>query len=192
MRSEEGFTLVETLVVALVLPIVLGAILMALDTAARVTPKSMEYSSAVQESGDGASRIMRELRQAYRIVGTTPNSITFLAVLGGVDQQIAISCDVPYPAAAGNPYAAGYRRCVRVGAPVGQPLPDVSAGRVEVDRLLNGTLAAPVFTYSPSPIMPTYVRASFQVAARGERADGQSHTISIDNGTRLRNNDLGA
>lgn len=192
MRSEEGFTLVETLVVALVLPIVLGAILMALDTAARVTPKSVEYSSAVQESGDGASRIMRELRQAYRIVGTTPNSITFLAVLGGVDQQIAISCDVPYPSAAGNPFAGGYRRCVRVGAPIGQPLPAASTGRVEVDRLLNGTLAAPVFSYSPNAIMPTYVRASFQVAARGERGDGQNHTISIDNGTRLRNNDLGA
>jgi prepilin-type N-terminal cleavage/methylation domain-containing protein len=191
VRGEDGFSLIEVLVVALLLPVVLLATLNVLDTGAKVAPKSIEYANAVQEAGTGVSRMMRELRQAYRIVGTTANSVTFDGVFAGVDQRVSIQCDVPYPTTTGNPHAGDYRRCLRVSAPTGTALPDISTGTVEVDRVLNGTVAQPVFTFTPDAIAPSYINVHLQLAARGEASAGLNHEITIDNGTLLRNNVLG-
>jgi prepilin-type N-terminal cleavage/methylation domain-containing protein len=190
LRAEDGFTLPELLVVVALVPLVLVAMLKMLDTTTQLAPRSAQYASAVQEAGSGVSRIVRDLRQAYRIVGTTPNEITFNAAIGGTDTFVGIYCDVSAPAAYG--VAAGtYRRCVRVTAPTGSALPAPSTGSVVVDRLLNGTGADPVFDFSPDAINPTYVDVTVRLPSQGEGNAGFTHTITINNGTLLRNTILG-
>jgi prepilin-type N-terminal cleavage/methylation domain-containing protein len=186
VRREEGFSLVELLVVMTMLPIVLGATLMALDTGAKIAPKTIEYGNAVRGADAGVSRMVRELRQSYRIVGATPNAITFDGVYKGVDQRVSYQCDVDEPG------GRDLRRCVRVAVAQGGTLPALSTGTVVVDQLVNGTLADPVFDLMPDPINPNYVGVRALVASNGERKDGLRHAITITNGALLRNNVLGA
>jgi prepilin-type N-terminal cleavage/methylation domain-containing protein len=186
VRREEGFSLVELLVVMTMLPIVLGATLMALDTGAKIAPKTIEYGNAVRGADAGVSRMVRELRQAYRVVGATPNAITFDAVYKGVDQRVSYQCDVDEPG------GRDLRRCVRVAVAQGGALPALSTGMVVVDQLVNGTIADPVFSFAPNAITPGYVGVRALVAAKGERTAGQLHTMTITNGALLRNNVLGA
>src|SRR3954463_2254338 len=93
LRAEDGFTLPALLVVMALLPIVALSLFKTLDTTAKLAPRSAEYASAVQQAGSGVGLTMRDIRQAYRILGTTPNSVTFLAVLNGVDQKVNVSCN---------------------------------------------------------------------------------------------------
>lgn len=189
MRAEHGFTLPEVLVVLAVLPLVLIALLKALDTTSQLAPRSVAYADAVGEAGTGLSRAIRDIRQAYRVLGSTPNSLTFQAVIGGTDTQVHIACDVASPAT--DDSGAAYRRCVRSTAAVGGTLPAPGVGTVLVDRLVNGSLDDPVFTFTPDPISPSFVRMQVRVPSRGEGNAGFTHPITIDNGTLLRNSILG-
>jgi prepilin-type N-terminal cleavage/methylation domain-containing protein len=184
-RSEAGFTLIELLLVAAILPVVLFAILAPLDQAGSLTPQDVEYTHAAQDASIGLRSMLREIRQAYNVAATTPNSITFNVVLNGNDQQVMYGCNQP------SPTAAGYRSCLRVSVATGGTLPAISSGQLVVDRLINGTSTDPVFNYTPSPITPTYVEAQVKVPARGTRASGLSHTITFDDGTLLRNEAIG-
>jgi prepilin-type N-terminal cleavage/methylation domain-containing protein len=190
LRAQDGFTLPELLVVLALLPIIGLALFKTLDTTAQLAPRSSQYAAAIQESGSGVSLAMRDIRQAYRIVGTTPNSMTFLAVIGGVDQQVHIACNITSTARADN--GQYLRRCVQTTAAIGASLPAPSVGTVLVERLINGTSADPVFHFSPDPVLPTFVRMLVKVPARGEGSQGFTHTITIDNGTELRNNLIGS
>ena len=190
LRAQDGFTLPELLVVMALLPIIALALMNMLDTTAKLAPKSTEFANAVQEGGTGVSLAMRDVRQAYRIAGTTPNSITFYANINGADIRENISCDIPSTARDTN--GALLRRCVKTTAAANAALPSPATGQILVDRVSNGTSADPVFHYSPDPISPTFVRMLIKVPARGEDNDGFSHTITIDNGTELRNNQLGS
>jgi prepilin-type N-terminal cleavage/methylation domain-containing protein len=189
-RDEEGFTLVEVMVVLTILPLVLVALFKVLDTGSQIGPRTVEYANAVEQAGSGVSRTIRDVRQAYRIVGTTPNSITFLAVVNGTDTQVNISCDIASTATA--PAGSSYRRCVKTTAAAGASLPSPVTGTVLVDRVINGTLTDPVFVYSPSAINPTFVAVKVRVPSQGEGKAGFTHPITIDNGTLLRNNTLGS
>jgi hypothetical protein len=189
--SESGFTIIELLVVAALLPVVLFALLGPLDVAASLTPKDVEYTHAVQDASVGLQRMIREIRQAYNVVATTPNSITFNVVLAGSDQQVMYECDEPYPTNTGNPNASSYHRCLRVAAASGVALPAIGTGQPIIDRLLNGTSTDPVFSYTPSPITPSYVEAQIKLPARGSLSKGLNHTITLDNGTLLRNEAIG-
>lgn len=189
-RGQEGFTLPELLVVMAILPIALITLLGALDTTAQLAPRSVQHAGAVGEAGTGMSRAIREIRRTYRVVGTTPNSLTFLTETAGVTTQINISCSLP-SAAVGDDGTA-LRRCVRTSAPEGTALPAPDAGAVLIDRVVNGTETDPVFEYAPSAIAPTYVRMLVKVPARGEGNKGsRTEPIIIEDGTLLRNNALG-
>lgn len=190
LRAEDGFTLPELLVVLALLPVVLIALFSVLDTSAQIAPRNVNYAAAVGESGSGLSLAIREIRQAYRVVGTTPNSITFLRVVNGVDTQVSISCSVASTAV--DDTGAALRRCVRTSAKVGTALPSPNRGTILVDHLVNGTDGDPVFAYTPSPIAPTFVQMQIQVPSRGDATTGPSHPITLDDGTLLRNNALGA
>lgn len=190
LRGQEGFTLPELLVVMAILPVVVIALFSTLDTAGKLAPRTVEYSQAVQSAGNGMSRAIRELRQTYRVVATTPNSVTFLtARAGSVAMQVNISCTVP---SGDTENGAALRRCVRTQAAVGSALPNPNTGTVLVDDILNGTLEDPVFEYTPNAIHPTFVRMYVRLPARGEGEAGtRTHPITLDDGTLLRNNSLG-
>lgn len=184
--GEDGFTLIELLVVLALLPVVLVALFAALDTTAKLAPRTITYAQAVGEAGNGLSRAMREIRQTYRVLGTTPNSMTFLTAPAGVATQVSISCSVAAGSAAGVPL----RRCVRTAAPVGTALPSPAVGTVLVNGIANGTDDDPVFEYTPDGINPTYVRMLIKVPPG--RDNPRVHPITIDDGTLLRNNALGS
>lgn len=191
LAAQAGFTLPELLVVVAMVPFVLLAALSTLDTGAKIAPRNVQYSDAVGEVGGGLSRAIREIRQAYRVIGTTPNAITFLVVANGVDTQVTINCGVT--SSATDAGGGALRRCVRTSATVGATMPSPTTGAILVDRLTNGTADDPVFDYSPDAIAPTFVHMTVSVPSRGEgRADTISHPIVVDDGTLLRNNALGS
>jgi prepilin-type N-terminal cleavage/methylation domain-containing protein len=192
LASDSGFTLIEVLVVAAILPLVLIATLGPFEFAQKQTPKNVEYTTAVSSASTGLQTMMREIRQGYRIDATTPNSIDFNAVINSKDLEIFYSCNIAYPTNTGNTHAAEYRRCKRVSAATGTPLPSIATGAVVIDRLLDGTSEKPVFTFKNSsgisdPTHPTYVEARIRVPARGELNSGLNHAIELSNGTALPN-----
>lgn len=189
-RGQEGYTLPELMVVLAIVPVVLLALLSALDTTAKVAPRTIEYAGAVGDTGNGLSRAIQEIRQATRVIATTPNSMTFMTSAGGVDTQVSISCSVTSTFA--QPDGTALRRCVRTFAPAGSALPSPGAGQILVDRVVNGTAEDPVFEFTPNAISPTYVRMLVRVPPRGEGHDGaRAHPITIDDGTLLRNATFG-
>jgi type II secretory pathway pseudopilin PulG len=198
LNEENGLTLVELLVTILVMGLVVTAILGVLDTSARIAPKDVERANAIGEAQTGLNRIVRELRQAYRIVGSTPSSV-----------QMRVNILRDDPATPGPDYdnvTVDYRcggdpgRCVRREAPLGASLP--ATGTVVVDRVLNGGVAPPegrhVFDFDQSPdrsvgvtaasVRPTYVSVRIEVPAAGDQGSGgHQHSVVLDDGLYVRN-----
>ncbi|WP_320671748.1 hypothetical protein [Patulibacter defluvii] len=183
-RGEDGFALVELLTVCALLAGVTGALLSLAETAGRVVPRDVEWTHVVADGRTGLRRIARELRQADRIHGATPNAIDFEVTVGGRARRVMIACDVSD--------AADERRCVRVEAAPGATLPPPAGGPPLVVRLRNGTPADPVFRYTPDAIAPRHVAVRIRLRSNGERraADGPLHDVVLDDGAYLRNQDL--
>jgi len=93
LADEAGMTLVELLVVAVLLTVVLGATLSPFEFAQRQTPKNVEYAAAISEASTGLQRMIREIRQAYRINSTSSNSVDFNAVINSSDHNIRYECN---------------------------------------------------------------------------------------------------
>jgi len=183
-RGEAGFSLIELLLSSTLLLVVLGATLSVLDTTARLGPRDQERPLAVSEAQVGLDRMVRELREASSVVGTTSTSMNVLVEKGGVQRQVLYQCGVAAPNDASNPYDDTYKRCVRRETSSGGAF--TGAGTVVVQRRIN----QPVFTFSPSTTRPEYVKARIVVPARGERREGYAHNITLDDGFYIRNADL--
>lgn len=198
LSRQAGLTLVEMLVTVLLMGVVTTAILAVLDTSARVVPRDTERAAAIGEAQAGLNGMVRELRQAYRIVSWTPSSVQMRVNLlrdssatAGPDYQnltVSYSCG-------GTPAS-----CVRREAPVGTSLP--ASGNVVVARVLNGGAATPaaraVFDFDQSPdrsvgvtaasVRPTYVTVRIEVPAAGERgAGGYDNSVVLEDGLYVRN-----
>jgi hypothetical protein len=183
--EEGGFALVELLVATALLAGILIALLNVLDTAARAVPRDVEWTHAVREGRVGVARMVRELRQADAIHGTTPNQLDFEITRGGQARRVMYACDVAEP-------GTDRRRCTRVEAASGAALPDPASGAPVVLRLLNGTPEDPVFTYGPNEVAPRYVTAQVRIPSTGERRPGASgaaagHDVVLSDGAFLRN-----
>jgi prepilin-type N-terminal cleavage/methylation domain-containing protein len=185
-RSQDGFTLVELLVVMAMLPIVVTALLLPVEFGQRETPKTVEYTKAVSDATTGLQRMMQEIRQAYKIDLSSEYAIEFNAVINDADVLIYYKCDEPFPTNIGNKFASEYTRCLRTSAATGASLPAVPNGAVVIDRLLNRHEGKPVFTFN-NAIYPTYVQARIRVPARGPLNTGLAHTIELRNGTDIPN-----
>lgn len=186
-RRDDGFTLTEVLVVTTVLVIVLLGVLQTLDTAAQTVPRDVERTHAIAEGRVGVARMVRELRGAETIRGTTPNSVDFETAVDGVVRRVRFACELPDSA------VAGLRRCTRVQADAGAELPAPSEGETLVSRVRNGTATDPVFAGVPDGVAPRYLRVRVLVPSTGERTgrDRAGHDVVFDDGAYLRNRDLG-
>ncbi|GAC1438152.1 MAG: hypothetical protein NVSMB51_13540 [Solirubrobacteraceae bacterium] len=186
MRDEGGFMLIELLVVTAVLIVVVGATLALLDTGTRAENRDQEYAAEVAAAQVGLARMTREIRQASSVTSANPNSIDFFVTLGGQALHVFYECDFPNVGTA-------YNECLRTSVAAGGSLPAPSTGAPVIPRILNGTVADPVFSYAPNSISPTYADVKLKLPAAGElKSGGLSHSTVLDSGGYLRNLDVGA
>lgn len=185
--DDDGVSLTEVLVVCSVMIIVVLGVLSTLDSAAQTVPRDVERTHAIAEGRVGVLRMVRELRGAETIRGTTPNSVDFETSVGGVVRRVRFACEVPDDA------LQGFRRCTRVEAVAGAELPAPTAGATLVSRVRNGTAADPVFTGVPDGVAPRYLRVRVLVPSTGERTahERPGHDVVLEDGAYLRNRDLG-
>jgi hypothetical protein len=167
------------LLVLSVLVGVFAALVWPLETSQRVQLRDTEYAFAQQNARTGLDSMARQIRQSYAVLSTTPNAIEIRVDLGGVDEHVLYECDVVQT-------GTSYRECVRVQAAAGSALPALSTGTVVIPNLLNGTLADPVFTYSPNNVYPSYVTATVKVPASGGTNSPYTHSIVLSLGVLLR------
>lgn len=186
-HEQSGMSLTEVLVTVVIFSFVLVGILGLLDTSAKVAPKDQERSTAMREVQSSLDGMVRELRQAYRVVGTSPSSMRILVRRRQsdgthVNRLVEYDCGLTVP-----------DQCIRREAPPGEVLP--ATGRVAIDRLLNGGNAErPVFSFDQNAdsITPVYVAVRVEVPSRGERASGYKHSVVLEDGFYARNMDLGS
>ena len=186
-HEESGMGLPEVLMTIVIFSFVLGGILGLLDTTAKVAPKDQERSMAMREVQSSLDQMVRELRQAYRVVGTSPSSMRILVrrrQSDGTHVNRLVEYDCGLTVA---------DQCLRREAPPGATLP--ATGQVAIDRLLNGGSGErPVFSFDQNAdsITPVYVAVRVEVPSRGERGSGYKHTVVLEDGFYARNMNLGS
>jgi hypothetical protein len=126
--------------------------------------------------------MVRELRQAYQVLGTTDRSMEVLVRIARngthESRHVAYHCSDEEPG-----------KCIRKEAAIGQPLP--VNGDVVIDRVLNwASPSPPVFTFpddATNGIRPEYVTVTVQVPAKGGRQNGRGNKLTLEDGFYARN-----
>lgn len=177
---DGGFTLVELLLGMAIALLVGAAGLAMLDASAPLAGQELERQNRVGEAREGLNRMVRELRQADAINTTSSNLMDVDVVTRVGSRRVVYACNAPSS-------IAGLRSCMRYEGPVDGA---VDSGRVVVDGIVNGTPSAPVFTYTPDAVRPTYTNIEIAVPAKGARSDGYQHAVTLRSGFFLRNIDL--
>lgn len=187
LRDESGFMLMELLVVVALFMVVVGATVSLLDVGSRSASRDQAFADEISAAEAGLGGMVHEIRQATSVTATTPNYIDFVVTLAGQPTRVAYECDV---SVAGT----SFRRCVRLSAAGGAPLPPLATGRVVAAKIANGTLPDPVFTFSPNGIAPIYVEVKLALPAAGNLPAGKGldHNTVLDAGAYLRNLDVAA
>jgi type II secretory pathway pseudopilin PulG len=180
--GEAGYALTELLIVTSLLAIVLGAVLMIGESTQRIAPRESERAHVIREAQVGLHRMTRELREAHSLVALSTTKVdAWVPVTGGSQRRVSYECDRPHPT------ETDYTQCVRfdVAADGTQ-----SNGQVIVDRVLNGTAdsALKVFERGSTPAAD-YVKATVEIAARGDLKGGYPHRILLEDGFYMRNLD---
>lgn len=189
-REQGGFALAELLVAMLCFMFVMTAVLSLLESSSRVVPRDQERSLSIREAQSGLGRMVRELRQAYEIVGTSPSSMRVKVRLRKDDPATATvethsNWLVEYDCGVG---VSG--KCVRKEARPGQVPP--ASGPTVIQRVSNPA-DKPVFSFETDTdsVNPVYVKVRVEVPASGERKSGYSHKVVLEDGFFARNMRLG-
>jgi hypothetical protein len=164
--------------------LVIGAIMAPLVGAQRGQTRDANYAAAQQEARTGLDGLVSQVRQAWVVLSTSPNSVEMNVNLNGTAVHVYYECDIPQP-------ASSYRECVRVQSPAGSPLPSLTTGSVVIRNLMNGTTGDPVFSFGPDPVSPYYMTATVKVPASGGSNGGLSHSIVLSDGALMRNQNVG-
>ncbi len=149
VAAEGGWTLVELLVAMAIFTFVLGAALSLFEVGVKSAPKDQERAIAVRDGQTFLSGMTREVRNAYDIVELTPNVIDFLVTRQGVHKRVRYECGVTDTA---------LRKCQRsevtLASATVDPLPATGTPRKVLGRMVNGTAADPVFSYTMPAMEP--------------------------------------
>jgi type II secretory pathway pseudopilin PulG len=178
-RSEEGFTLVEVLVVAVLLTVVLALLMAPLDESQQLENRQVNYAAAQQQARTGLDSMVAQIRGATAILASGSNFVQMDVNLNGSSYLVQYKCDVVQDAT--------HNECVRTSTTVGGTLPPVSAGTLVASNLLNGTSSNPVFSWGPDPNAPYYMTATIAVPASNGASGGLSHSIVFTDGALMRN-----
>src|SRR3954447_16091647 len=151
--NQAGWTLIELLVAMSIFTFVLGAALSLFEVSVKSAPKEQERAAAIREAQTGLSGMTREVRNAYDIVELNPNVIDFLVTRQGVKQHVRYECGVT-----DNDVTPALKQCVRSEGAVpsnpDDPLPALGTAKSVIGRMLNGSSADPVFSYTTPPKDP--------------------------------------
>ena len=190
--DQSGMTLIELLVAAALLTIVLGATLAPMNTSATIEKRDVALAEAIRDGQIGLQRMVREVRQAYSIREHRRTRSTSRSTWATRTFASSTSATCPTPRRRATRTASSYRRCVRIQAIGNGALPSLASGEVVIDRLLNGTNADPVFTYTPNTISPKFIAAKIESDAGDATSPVFRHAMTFEQGLYLRNLNLGA
>jgi hypothetical protein len=172
------------LVVISMLVIVVGALMVPMVVGQRTQARDANYAFAQQEGRTGLDAVISQVRQAWAILSTGPNSVEMNVNVNGTPQHVYYECDIPQPGTA-------FRECIRSQAPAGSALPPLTSGTVVMRNLTNGTDADPVFSFGPDPVAPYYMTATIKVPASDGAYGGLTHSIVLSSGALMRNQNVG-
>jgi prepilin-type N-terminal cleavage/methylation domain-containing protein len=179
-RGEEGFTLVEVLMAIALLAIVLGTLMGPMLSSQQVELKTVNYAAAQQSANSGLESMVSQVRQATSIVASGPNFVEMDATIGTSNLLIEYEC-VPQSGTV-NQY-----ELMRVSTAQGGTLPSLSLGSVVATNLESSS----VFSWSPDPVAPIYMTATFEVPSSDDQHYGLNHAIVFSDGTLMRNLNVG-
>ena len=182
LRREGGIGLIELLMVMFLFVFVMVAAMSVMDTGQRYGPRDTERAAVIREQQVSLERMVRELRQAYQVLGTSSRSMEVLVRVRRngthLNLHVGYYCNEEAPGT-----------CIRKETTIGQPLP--ATGRVVIDRVLNWSSGTqPVFDFpddATGGIAPQYVTVRVEVPAKGTRSDGFKHKLTLEDGFFSRN-----
>lgn len=184
-QSEAGFTLIEILIVAGLLALVLGVLLQPMALSERIETRDVKYNEAQQSARVGLDSMVAQIRQATSFAPSA-NAVVINVTLAGTPLTVEYECDISQPG------SSQYHECLRTQVAQGGTLPAITTGSIVLQNLLNGTYAAPVFTWGPDPNAPYYMTATIQVPASGGNSYlGLTHAITLSDGALMRNLNIG-
>jgi type II secretory pathway component PulJ len=195
-RSEAGFSLIEVLVACGLMAIVLGALMNPLIVSQRIETRDTNYDYAQQAARTGLDAMVAQIRQATAFTPQA-NTVVINVTLQGQQDTVEFECDLNQPG------STVYHECVRVYVTQGGTLPSISTCLVApparppsyctivIQNMLNGTSAAPVFTWGPDPEAPYYMTATIQVPSSNGSYLGFTHAITLSDGALMRNLNIG-
>lgn len=174
--------LVELLMTMSLFMFVMVAAVSVMDTGGQLGPKDSERAIAIQEQQVSLNRMVRELRQAYQVLGTSPRSMEVLVRISrnGAHENVHVAyyCNEEAPG-----------KCIRKETTIGQPLP--ATGKTVIDRVLNwADPSQPVFQFpddASNGVSPQYVTVRVEVPAKGSASKGYGHKLTLEDGFFARN-----
>src|SRR5579863_2864629 len=107
--SQAGFVLVELLVACGAATVVLTATLALLFSGQQVQTRDAAWAQTLQEGRVGLARMLRDIRQAYKVEEAKAGAILFLATIGAKTWRIKYECGVAQT-------GTEYTECVRFAA----------------------------------------------------------------------------
>ena len=172
---EDGFSLVELIVVMTMLTVALGSILTVVERTVRISNEDSERAHAIRSAQVEMLALVREGRQAFRVNSSTATRLDVSVARGATTRRVIYDCTISHPTLAGT------KRCTRQ-----EMLADgsLTAPRVAVDRVRN----ASIFTYTPAAGTTEHIAVSIEVPASGElRRGGRTSLIRLRDGFAVRN-----
>jgi type II secretory pathway pseudopilin PulG len=181
VAAEDGYTIIEVLVVCLLLAVVIGALMDPIILGQRTQSRDSNYAYAQQEERTGLDSMVSQIRQATSIISSGANYVQMTITLHGANLLVNYQCDVPQPG------SSTYHECVRTEVAAGGTLPGISSSSPVVLRnIVNG--GTPVFSWGPDPSAPYYMTATVAVPANGGTTPtGLTHSIWLSDGALMRN-----
>jgi prepilin-type N-terminal cleavage/methylation domain-containing protein len=187
---EDGFTLIELIVVLALTTVVVGAMLTALFTSQQVQAGDAEWAQVMQEGRAGLSRMTREIRQASKVETHEAGTIEFLATIGSTEWKIKYECDVEQPGTGTSKYHECVRKAVEKSTGT---LP--STGTPTVRDVLDPTEVFKYFkgaTETAEPEKMNVVTLRIALPASGTLKQANYHadeykTVVLENAAYMRN-----
>jgi type II secretory pathway pseudopilin PulG len=213
VRREEGFMLIELLVVIGLLALVMGLLMNPIILSTRIQKRDANYAFSQQEVQVGLESMVNEIRQAE----TSPNvsnpeptsNVADMEVSHqGTQYEVKYDCTVVQPLPARTTLPVGTTECVRYAAASGISLPTTGSGctasepsgvtcKIVLMNLLNQVTSSqqptstPVFTWAPTASAPYYMQETVDVPSSDGQYYGLKHSIVLSDGALMRNLNVG-